>query len=127
MTIEGLFEYVSDIKPHAFGEKSLTVWLNDVETRLQREVLLLAPVELITYRWPEDRKTVPLLDPPHDAIYRHYLEAMIDYANGEYDKYQNTMEMFNACWDAFVCAFASAYRPADGYDGELWEGGAVLP
>jgi len=127
MSLEELFAYVGDVKPHAFSETVLTMWLNEIETRLQREVLLLDPVELMAYRWPEDRKTVLLLDPPHDAIYRHYLEAMIDYANGEYSKYQNTMEMCNDRWDAFVGAFAAAYRPADGYDGELWEGGAVLP
>ena len=56
-----------------------------------------------------------LLDPPHDAIYRHWMEAMIDYENGEYSKYQNTMQMFNAQWASFVAWFAETYRPADGY------------
>ena len=27
-------------------------------------------------------------------LYRSFLEARIDYANGEYEKYTNTMQMF---------------------------------
>ena len=52
---------------------------------------------------------------------RRYLEARVDYANGEYDKYQNTMQMFNAFFGEFVRWFATIYSPADTH-GEVYYG-----
>jgi len=53
-----------------------------------------------------------LVNPPHDKLYRSYLTAMIDYANGEYDKYANTMQMFNMEYNEFKRWFMVNYRPA---------------
>ena len=61
-----------------------------------------------------DGSTVELLvEPPHSKLYGEYLIARIDYANGEYDKYDNSMQMFNAFWGEFSRWFARMYRPAD--------------
>lgn len=122
MTISELFAYVDEIKPNAFSEEHKIIWLNELEARIQKEVLLRWRGEWAQYRWPEDRDVEPLLEAPDDAMYRHWLEAQIDYANGEYDKYQNTAAMFNQVWDEFAAHFATRYRPADGYD-PRWEGG----
>ena len=54
-----------------------------------------------------------LVEPPHHKLYGQYLIAMIDYANGEYDKYANTMQMFNAFWGEFMRWFARVYAPAN--------------
>ena len=122
MTVGELFAYVDDIKPNAFTAEQKMIWLNELEARIQKDVLLRWRGEWEQYRWPEDKDVSPLLDPPDDAMYRHWLEAMIDYANGEYDKYQNTAALFNQVWNSFVARFATRYRPADGYD-RRWEGG----
>ena len=53
---------------------------------------------------------------PHDKIYWAYLTAMIDFANGEYNKYQNTMQMFNSFFGEFMRWFALNYRPADTHE-----------
>ncbi len=113
MTVRQLLSYVDDVKPNAFTDAQKLLWLNELEARLQRDVFLSG--EVWQYRLPEDEDTTPLLSPPHDALYRHWLEAMIDYENGEYGKYQNTMQMFNAQWASFAAWFAETYRPADGY------------
>ncbi len=54
-----------------------------------------------------------LVEPPHSKLYAEYIMARIDYANGEYDKYDNTMQMFNAFWGEFMRWFARVYAPAD--------------
>lgn len=115
MRIEELFAYINAVKPNAFTEVDMMVWLNEIEARVQLEVMLRWPGETVQYRWPEDRETELLLHPPHTAAYRYWLQAMVDFENGEYSKYQNTMEMFNAAWSAFAAWFAEEYRPADGY------------
>ena len=53
-----------------------------------------------------------LVEPPHSKLYAEYVMARIDYANGEYDKYQNSMQMFNAFWGEFMRWFARVYCPA---------------
>lgn len=54
-----------------------------------------------------------LTRPPHSKIYPEYVIARIDYANGEYDKYENTMQMFNAFWGEYSRWYARTHRPAD--------------
>lgn len=49
----------------------------------------------------------------HDKLYRSYLCAMIDYANGEYDKYNNAMQMHNKQMNEFTAWYARTYAPAD--------------
>ena len=58
-------------------------------------------------------EAVLMVRSPHDKIYAAYLTAMIDYANGEYNKYQNTMQMFNGYWGEYCRWYARTFRPAD--------------
>ena len=119
MKIKELFDYVASVKPHVFPDTALTIWLNEIEGRIQREVFLTAPAEIIQYAWPGDQNTELLVDGGHSGVYRYWLQALIDFENGEYEKYQNTMEMFNAHYGAWVAWFAENYRPADG--GGVWD------
>ena len=53
------------------------------------------------------------MEKPYDRLYLSYLYAMIDFANGEYNKYQNSMQMFNGEFSEFMRWFAGRYFPAD--------------
>lgn len=53
-----------------------------------------------------------LVSVPHSKIYGAYLIAKVDFANGEYDKYNNTVTMFNSYWGEFSRWFARVYGPA---------------
>ena len=57
-----------------------------------------------------------LVRPPHDKLYPAYLEARIDYANGEYEKYQNTSQVFNTFFNEFMRWYAMNYNPAEAYE-----------
>lgn len=114
-TVKQIVENADALKPNAFTNEQKTAWLSEIEGRLQLDVFLMAAAEVITYIWSEDQNTEVLLDPPHDGLYEQYLEAMIDYANGEYSKYTNTMSMFNASLGNFARWFARNYEPAQGY------------
>ena len=109
---------VDEIKPNAFSDEAKTAWLNECEGMVQTEVFLFAPAEIIRYRWPEDRDKPLLVEPPHDKLYWAYLTAMIDFANGEYNKYQNTMQTYNEHYANFLRWFGTTYDPAEGYISE---------
>lgn len=116
MKLREVIEYVDGIKPNAFSEEDKTRWINEVEGMVQTNVFLLASEEIITYKFENDSETELLVRPPHDKIYAAYLVAMIDFANGEHNKYQNTYQMFNAHYSEFMRWFADNYRPADTHE-----------
>ncbi len=125
-TLKDVIAYVDEIKPNAFSNDAKTQWINEVEGLVQTEVLLLADAELISYSYDTDKDKELLVKHPHVKIYWTYLTAMVDFANGEYNKYQNTVQMFNAFFGEYMRWFALCYHPADthgeddGLDG--WRG-----
>lgn len=116
MKVREVIEFVDEVKPNAFSPERKVKWLSVLEGTLAAEVFLMAPVE-IRQLLPDmsDMETELLVDPPYDDIYVLWLEAKIDAANGEYNKYQSTMQMYNARRAEFVCWFCQTWDPAQGY------------
>lgn len=83
MTIQEAITYANAVKPNAFDNDTLTRWLNEVEGMVQTQVLLLRTEAIITYTYEKDANTTMLVRPPHDKLYPAYLEARIDFANGD--------------------------------------------
>lgn len=52
-----------------------------------------------------------LVPAPYDDIYIKWLEAQIDYANGEYAKYNNSISMYNAAYDAYAKWYNRTHMP----------------
>ena len=105
---------VDDIKPNAFSNDTKTQWINECEGLVQTEVMLISPDECVRYDYQQNSNDELLAKAPHDKIYYVYLCAMIDFALGEYSKYQNTMQLFNAHFGEYMRFFAKNYHPADG-------------
>lgn len=115
--IREIIERVDKIKPNAFGQKEKVGWIAELDGIIATEVMLMCAIDAgqMKYTYPDDLDSEPLVVFPHSGIYDLWLCAKIDFTNGEYNKYQNTMEMFNANYNAFVRWFASTYEPAQGY------------
>ena len=118
-TISEIIRFVDDIKPNAFTEEQKTAWLSNLEGRIILELLLQSQEDVLTYTWPEDKDRQVLISPPYDNLYNHYLEAQIDYYNGEYGRYQNAMVLFNSAWGELARWFGRMYDPAQGYKGDI--------
>ena len=120
MKVGDVISRVDEIKPNAFSDEVKLEWLSALDGKVITEVFLMPYSEFSRPPYGvEDLGTVMLVDPPYDDIYSPWLQAQIDFANGEYDKYANTMMMFNECWGSFVRWFADTYGPAQGYNGAL--------
>ncbi|MBD5169328.1 MAG: hypothetical protein HDT20_04295 [Oscillibacter sp.] len=116
MKIKEVIAWVDEIKPNAFSTETKIRWLSRLEGTLAADVFLMAPAEVEQLQYTaEDMETELLLEPPYDDIYELWLAAKIDEANGEYNKYQNTMQSYNARRGAFVCWFCGLFDPAQGY------------
>lgn len=48
---------------------------------------------------------------PHDDVYLKWLGARIDYHNGEFERYNNAMVMFNVEYQSFLASYNRAHMP----------------
>lgn len=117
MRIDKLLKIVRTLKPTPFENDILLMWVNEVEGMVQTEVLLRSTADLTPYELDgqgEPTAAELVVPYPFDRLYLQYLLAQIDYANGEYAKYKNSMQMFNACYTDYVHHVAETIAPADG-------------
>jgi len=111
MKIRKLIELIDSLRPNAYGDEVKYMWINEVEGLVQSEVMLLASPDFVNYSCPEDIDAELLAEPPHEKIYPAYLAAMIDFANGEYNKYANSLTMFNSYFSEYMRWYARTMNP----------------
>mgnify|MGYP007087040490 CR=1 FL=1 len=118
MTIKEAIEFADEVKPNAFSTAVKVKWLEQLDGHIAAEELCMSPVDLESLRYSEDKLDVELLiDRPYDDLYPMWLAAKIDLANGEYNKYQNSMQVYNAHYGSFVVWFAEHYEREKGARG----------
>lgn len=117
MTLKEIIDYVDLLRPNDYPPRTKTIWLNEVESMIQSEVLLFAPADIVSYEYPEDSNCELLIDKPYLKVYYSYLMAMIAMANGEYDRYENEIALFNSFYTSFCKWFADHYDPATCHGG----------
>lgn len=115
--ISEIIARVDAYKPNGFSEEVKLKWLNDLDGKIGLDVFLMDITEIRARQiaYPEGLETEPLVTFPHEDIYDLYLAAKIDYENGEYNRYQNTMAAYNEAYGNFVRWLARTYQPAQGY------------
>ena len=114
MTATVLFERLRKLKPvpAEIDDTILLDWLNQVEGQILHEIFLLALSEITPYSaTPTKALAAPY---PYDGIYLLWMEAQVDFANGEYERYTNTMQRYNAAWNDLARHIAKCIRPVYG-------------
>lgn len=114
MTATILFERLRQLKPipAEIDDTILLDWLNQVEGQILHEIFLLALSEITPYSaTPTEALAAPY---PYDGIYLLWLEAQVDFANGEYERYTNTMQRYNTAWNDLARHIAKCIRPVYG-------------
>ena len=114
MTATVLFERLHKLKPvpAEIDDTILLDWLNQVEGQILHEIFLLALSEITPYATaPTEALAAPY---PYDGIYLLWMEAQVDFANGEYERYTNTMQRYNVAWNDLARHIAKCIRPVYG-------------
>lgn len=117
MTVEDAIAWADQIKPNAFPREAKAEWIRRLDESLALEVFLMDKAEVAELERMRAAAAdfTLLVDPPYDDIYTLYLAAKIDQANGEYEKYANSSQIYNARRSAFTVWFCQSYDPAQGY------------
>lgn len=89
-------------------------WLSEIDKRIFNEVISRRADSGISkfdgYSASSDPDTRLLVSSGYDDIYIYYLEAMINKANCEYSRYNNSMIMFNTLYALFKRHFNRTHR-----------------
>ena len=60
-----------------------------------------------------DMETELLVPAPYDEMYLRWLEAMIDYHNGEDERYNNAITLFNNAFDGYKKYYTRNHMPLE--------------
>ena len=126
MTVLDCIQIVDGIEPNAYTNEQKARWISECEGRVYTDIFLLPPASFTPLTYEDNAGDSLAVKPPHDKLYPRYLQAMIHYANGEYERYASSRALFNEAWGEFLRWYARNYSPADGAELPYETGGAYL-
>lgn len=115
MTILEAINKIDDLKPNTYTQHEKVAWLNTVESMIKRHIIDTHEdsdeIEFDGYDEDTDVDTEMIAYAPYDELYIYWLESMIDYTNGEYIKYNNSVTRFNDMQTAFANDYNRNHMP----------------
>ena len=110
MTIRELIDYVDEVRPNSFGDKTKIVWINEIEGAVQTEIMGIYPSDVAQYEVGEDDDALLLVKAPHAKLYAWYLIAMMDLVSLGDSAYKNSYRIFNTFWDEYARWYLRTHR-----------------
>lgn len=97
MTIQEVLAEIDENKPNQYEEGTKLRWLNTIENKVYQTMIKREGEEIDkpNININSDYEDELLLPDSFTDIYIHYLSAMIDYHNGETQRYNNSSIMFD--------------------------------
>lgn len=115
MTIMEALYRIDGLKPNTYSQPEKIKWLSSLDGIIKSEIIDTHEDgyadEFKGYDENADLTTVLLVPAPYDDIYLRWLETQIDYANGEYGKYNNSIAMYNTAYTAFANYYNRTHMP----------------
>lgn len=112
--IEAISE-IDSLKPNNYTQHDKVAWLSRLDHMVKTEIIDThegaEETDFEGYTDETDVDTVLLIPAPYDEVYLRWLEAEIDYVNGEYGRYNNSMAMFNTSYSAFRNYYNRTHMP----------------
>ena len=106
MTILEAINRVDTTKPNSYTQVEKVDWLSTLDGIVKSEIIDTheggETVVFEGYDVDTSLDTVLLIPAPYDDIYIRWLEARIDYANGEYGKYNNSLTAYNDAYGLYA-------------------------
>ena len=115
MTISEAINRTDAVKPNAYNESRKILWLSELDGMIKSEIIDTHEgsenISFKPYDIDTDTTTELIVPYPYDVLYLRYLEMKIDYSNGEYGKYNNSMVMYNTAYSAFENYYNREHMP----------------
>ena len=115
LTILEAIGRVNKSKPNTYLQLDKILWLSTAEWNVKRDIIdTHEGANLVNFNgFNEETPTnTELIAPaPYDELYIRFLEAQIDYSNGEIGKYNNSMAMYNEAMQSFRNYYNRLHMP----------------
>lgn len=116
MTIQEVIARVDSLKPNTYTQEQKIKWLNNIEMTIKAEILDThegseSYADFTGYNADTPLDTELIVDEPYCVLYERWIEAQIDYANGELDRYQNSFTMFNVAYSDYARYYNRNHTP----------------
>ena len=118
MTIREAITDADNLKPNMYQDQDKIRWLSRLDGRVQQEVLDTheynegeEPPEFDGYTPDTPGDTELLVPAPYDEMYVRWLEAQVDYANREFDAFNNSNAMCESVYASFRNAYNRSHMP----------------
>jgi len=115
MKIIDAIEQLDALKFNTYNKEQKVEWLSRLDTMVKKHIIDAhdgaEDVVFIGYDETTDDGTELLVPAPHDEMYLRWMEAQIDYHNGEYDKYNNAIILFNSAFEAYQSYYIRNHVP----------------
>ena len=117
MTIIEAINQIDAFKHNTYSQSEKTGWLSKLDGMVQKLILDThrhgSGSAFAGYDGNTPVDTVLLIGAPFEQVYLRWLEAQIDYHNGEYGRYNNAISLFNTEYAAFADHYHRTHKPAD--------------
>lgn len=114
MKIKEAINLVDSLKHNTYALEDKVEWLSRLDLMVKNHILDTHEGEAVMftgYDSTTDLQTVLLVPEPYTEVYLRWMEAQIDYHNGEYQKYNNAIEMFNAAYQNYRNHYNRTHMP----------------
>lgn len=115
MVLMAVLHRIDEVKPNSYTQSEKIRWLSTLDGTIKREIIDTHEggddAVFEGYKDDEDLNTELLVPYPYDDIYVRWLEAQIDYSNGEYGKYNNSIALYNTAYTAFANYYNKTHMP----------------
>ncbi len=103
------------LKFNTYNQEDKVDWLSRLDSMVKKQIIdTHEGTEETTFTGYDDStslETVLLVPSPHDEMYLRWMEAQIDYNNGEYDKYNNAIILFKAAFEDYAAYYNQTHKP----------------
>lgn len=100
MTIQQAISRIDTIMPNGYSTEEKVRWLSELDGKITREIINVSESGKDTTFTPYNEQTEEskqlIVEAPYDEMYIKWLESQIEYSNGEYNKYNNSITLFNS-------------------------------
>ena len=115
MTIMDALYRIDELKPNSYSQSEKIKWLSSLDGVIKSEIIDThedgEDKVFSGYNEDSDISTELLVPAPYDDIYLRWLEAWIDYANGEIAKYNNSLTAYNDVYDLYQRHYNRTHMP----------------
>lgn len=106
---------IDSLKHNTYSMNEKVAWLSRLDSMVKRLIIDThedgEDITFTGYDDTTDPETELLVPAPFDEMYLRWLEAQIDYTNGEYDKYNNSILMYQAAYDGYANYYNRNHMP----------------